>query len=152
MHKSDHNYFCGWAFPFPTTKGWGHIDKRRPALKGEIFTVRKRSLRQGHVFTSVCHSVHRGGERSAYRRGVYIRGRGGSASRGEGGLPTGGVCPTPTPELEKRAVRILLECFLVQGDFCQSLRNIQRCRIESISTQCQICRSTRTSFSNSAHR
>ena len=26
-----------------------------------IFTVRKRSLGQGNVFTPVCHSVHRGG-------------------------------------------------------------------------------------------
>ena len=31
-----------------------------------IFTVRKRSLGQGNVFTSVCHSVH--------RRGVCIQG------------------------------------------------------------------------------
>ena len=35
----------------------------------EIITARKRSLRQGNVFTPVCHSIHRGGGR--------------------------GVCPTP---------------------------------------------------------
>ena len=27
----------------------------------KIITARKRSLRQGNVFTPVCHSVHRGG-------------------------------------------------------------------------------------------
>ena len=37
--------------------------------KNAIFTVRKRSLGQGNVFTSICHSVHEGG---------------GSASGGEG--------------------------------------------------------------------
>ena len=55
-----------------------------------IITARKRILGHGNVFTPVC-------------------------------LFTGGVClqgdlqadPPPLPELEKRAVRILLECFFV---------------------------------------
>ena len=37
-----------------------------------VFTARKRSLRQGFVFTRVCDSVHRGGEYlGRYPRGRY---------------------------------------------------------------------------------
>ena len=68
-----------------------------------FFSARKRSLGQGNVFTRACH--HRSHDqlpgRSAYR---------GSTSRGRG-MPTGGWAD-PLPELEKRTVRILLECFL----------------------------------------
>ena len=64
-----------------------------------IFTVRKRSLGQGNVFTSVCYSV-----------------RGGSLHP-EGALHPGGVGQTPHKILQdtvnERAVHILLECILV---------------------------------------
>ena len=42
--------------------------------------------------------------------GVY---RGFVSRVGKGGLHAGGLPTHPHPELEKRAVRILLECFLV---------------------------------------
>ena len=57
-----------------------------------IFTTRKRSLGQGYVFTRVCHSV--------YKRGVSVR-------------ETPPPDRDPPPYGEDRAVRILLECFLV---------------------------------------
>ena len=38
----------------PSRQYWGSVVPR-------IFTARKRSLGQGNIFTSVCHSVHRGG-------------------------------------------------------------------------------------------
>ena len=43
------------------------------------FIARKRSLGQGNVFTTVCHSVHRQGSAS---RGVCIQGGGGSLHAG----------------------------------------------------------------------
>ena len=39
-----------------------------------VFTVRKRSLGQGKIFTSTCHSVHRGGVHAGE---VCVRGGGG---------------------------------------------------------------------------
>ena len=50
-----------------------------------LVTAHKRSLRQGNVFTTVCHSVH---------RGVSVR-------------------ETLPPYVKERPVRILLECILV---------------------------------------
>ena len=88
---------------------------------------------QGNVCTSVCHSVHRGGgsfpacitgHMTSIHRGWLLSmhhrphdqypGRGGLHPRR--GLPMGKWwADTPLlPELEKRAVRILLECFLVK--------------------------------------
>ena len=60
-----------------------------------IITAPKRSLGQGNVFTSVCHSVHRG---SASRGGLHPGGSpsGGSASRGfalGGSASRGGLHP-----------------------------------------------------------
>ena len=98
-----------------------------------IFTAHKRSLGQGNVFTDVCLST--GGRGSASRgsasvgEGVCIQGGRGSASkRGDvciqrgwargGGLHQG-VGQTPLPQhglrdtVNKRTVRILLECILV---------------------------------------
>ena len=84
-----------------------------------VFTTRKRSLGQGNVFTPVCHSVH--GREVLVGLPACITGRmtsmGGSAYRGVciGGGAYRGVGQTPLElELEKRAVRILLECFLVE--------------------------------------
>ena len=102
-------------------------------------TAHKRSLGQGNVFTGVCLSTGGrgvgfpvctqvtwpGGGGSAYGGdGVCIQGSGiciqGRSHPGGGGLPTGGpsasrgIGQTPLPlELGKRAVRILLACFLV---------------------------------------
>ena len=56
-------------------------------IKIRIITARKRSLGQGNVFTSVCHSVHGGG--SACLHPVGDLHPGGSAS-GEWGLHRGG--------------------------------------------------------------
>ena len=90
-----------------------------------IFTARKRSLGQGNVFKLVCHSVHRDGggfpacitghmTRAVCLQGVCIEG-----GLYLGGLPPGGLGRTPPPHgilrdmINKRAVRILLECILV---------------------------------------
>ena len=95
---------------------------------------------QGNVFTHVCHSVHRGGggwlpsmHHRSHNLGVYIQGWG-SASRGRGyvsggeggciqgwGFVSGGGWTDPPPaELGKRAVRILLECFLVENHLAKT--------------------------------
>ena len=65
----------------------------------KFITAGKRSLGQDNVFTRVCHSVHRGESAS-------------------GGCTSGGSVyrqgwADVSPEAEKRAVRIQLECFLV---------------------------------------
>ena len=59
-------------------------------------------LGQGYVFTRVCDSVHRGG--------VPAPGGGSSPKGVPGGDP-------PPRRLLLRAVRILLECILVNGRF-----------------------------------
>ena len=69
---------------------------------------RERSLGQGNVFIPVCHSVHGGGGGSPTGRGLHL-GEEGSAYRGTASKRVG---QTP-PQLEKRAVCILLECFIV---------------------------------------
>ena len=98
------------------------LHRNRMGLLLGIVTARKRSLGQGNVFTPVCHSVH---GRGVWLPSMHYRsydweclpgGRGESASGG-------GRCPTP-PTLEihgilwdtvnKRALRILLECILVE--------------------------------------
>ena len=97
-----------------------------------IVTARKRSLGQGNIFTSVCHSVKGGGW---WLPSMHHRShdQGGSTSGGlhrgglhpGGGLPPGRVCRgvgRPSPEIygilrdtvNKRAVCILLECILVK--------------------------------------
>ena len=69
-------------------------------LTAMFFIARKRSLGQGNIFTSACHSVHKGGLHAG--EGVCMQGRG-SASRGVGQTPpstmgygqeTGGTHPT----------------------------------------------------------
>ena len=73
-----------------------------------------------YVFTGVCLSTGGGCLQALKGQGVYLWGGGGSAYRGGCGLPTeGGGLPTvgvgqTHPKPEKRAVRILLECFLVR--------------------------------------
>ena len=70
-----------------------------------IFTTRKRSLGQGHIFTSMCQE---------------FCSQGGGAWSGRGGvgllLVGGGGCLVENPpgRLLLRAVRILLECILVR--------------------------------------
>ena len=85
---------------------------------GEILTL-LRSLRQGNVFTRVCHSVHKG-------RGVYPSTDWGKGVCEKRVWTKGGICvdrecalaePPPPSTLPrwslKRAVRTLLECILV---------------------------------------
>ena len=87
-----------------------------------MFTARQQSLGQGNAFTPVCHSVHGvGGGFQACITGHMTSIQGRSASRWvckEGVCLQGGLGRHPSlfppPELRKRAVRILLECFLVQ--------------------------------------
>ena len=62
-----------------------------------LVTARKRSLGQGNVFTPVCHSVHGGGV--CIQRGL-----------GLGRPPSHGIL---WDTINKRVVRILLECILV---------------------------------------
>ena len=67
-----------------------------------LVTAHKQSLGQGNVFTSVCHSVRKGGSESAWG------GRGGSASMGMARPP-----PALQDMVKKWTVHILLECILV---------------------------------------
>ena len=91
-------------------------------LHHAMFTARKRSLGQGNVFTTVCSQG-----RGSASKGICLRrpasGGGGSAS-GEFCIQERGVCithqwhwadlpPPPPRELEKWAVHIILEYFLV---------------------------------------
>ena len=83
---------------------------------GLFITAHKRSLGQGNVFIGVCLCT------DGVSFPACITGH---MTSSQGGLPRGGgfclkgVClrgwveQTPQPELEKWAVRILLECFLV---------------------------------------
>ena len=84
-----------------------------------LITCRKRSLGQGNVFTRVTGgSASSGGQLpggSACRR---VSAYGGSVLIG-GLHPGDGLVDPPPPEPEKLAIRILLECFLVGGSFCQ---------------------------------
>ena len=69
-----------------------------------LITASKRSLEQGNVFYTCLFT---------------------------GDLPTGrsaseGVWQTPSPELEKRAVRITLECFLVTKVYLHLAKNNNR--------------------------
>ena len=68
-------------------------------------------LREGNVFTPVCHSV---------QGGVYPSMQWAKWGCVTGVCNQGGVQPPPQP-VNKRAVRILLECFLVSL-FIQKLR------------------------------
>ena len=92
---------------------WGSVVAR-------IFTVPKRSLGQGNIFTSVCHSVHKGGREVLWCHFLFCH--------GQHLPPPGHPPPTPSPPrtaphteqhpppsvtMEQRAVRILLECILV---------------------------------------
>ena len=82
--------------------------------QNEHLTARKRSLGQGNVFKPVCHSVHMGcsllsmHHRSHDQGGLHL---GRSASRGVGRPPE--VHGILQDTVNKRAVRILLECILV---------------------------------------
>ena len=80
-------------------------------------------LQQGNVFTSVCDSVHRGVsiQEGSLSEGVSVQGvsvQGGPCPRGVS-VQRGGVCPSGgslsgrSPYGYVRAVRILLECILV---------------------------------------
>ena len=96
-------------------------------LSLQIFTARKRSLGQGNVFTPVCHSVHRGGwwlpsmhwegefPSMHWEGGVGFPTYTGLAS--QHALGSGGWLPSMHWNWEKRAVCILLECFLVENEF-----------------------------------
>ena len=88
------------------------IEKCKTEWKGNSFlskirsSKKRRSLGQGNVFTPVCHTVHRGVvSQHATDGGVHPLGR----------HPSPGRHP-PSRQL-KRAVRILLECFLVRRNF-----------------------------------
>ena len=88
-----------------------------------FLTARKRSLGQGKIFRSVCHSVHGGG---VYPQEVCIQGVCLQGDLPPGSLPLEGSASSgglmvvegeggwlePT-ESEKQVVHILLECFLV---------------------------------------
>ena len=78
-----------------------------------FITASKRSLRQGNIFAPVCHSVHRGGvpgkvpTRAGTPPGRYTPPAGTPAAS-----TPGNAC---SDTVNKRAVRILLECILVDN-------------------------------------
>ena len=103
---------------------------RSVQFQEKMITARKRSLRQGNVFTHVCHSAHMG------RRGLHP---GGSASKGEVCIQ-GELGRPPFQDtwdsvlwdtVNKRAVRILLECFLVVIFYYKKKK---RCKKEDLRT------------------
>ena len=81
-----------------------------------LITARKRSLRLGNIFTSVCHSFYPWGVYPCMQwagEGVCIPACNGVClPLGPKGVPQG-VYPLPPRRPLKRAVRILLECILV---------------------------------------
>ena len=91
-----------------------------------IITARKRSLGQGNVFTPVCHSVHRG--RGSAQPPALDADPPGVGQTSLDADPLGwpdppdadppGVWQIPPPDtVNKRSVRILLECILVVEKF-----------------------------------
>ena len=87
-----------------------------------LVTVHKQSLEQGNIFTSMCHSVHRGEigwlpsmhHRSHYQ-GVCLQG-----GLHPGGLHPGGLARPPSNQIlldmvNEHVVRILLGCILVSN-------------------------------------
>ena len=92
----------------------------------EIFTARKRSLGQGNIFTSVCQEFCSQGGRVPGPGGYLVPG--GAWSRGclvpGGAWSQEGVWRTPPGRLLLRALRILLECILVQYDFILTLKKM----------------------------
>ena len=102
----------------------------RPKHCEEIFTARKRSLGQGNIFTSLCQEFcSQVGEEGAWSGGVPgprgVPGPGGAWSREVPGPRR--VCGEPPPPPERlllRAIRILLECILVQFDFILTLKKM----------------------------
>ena len=91
-----------------------------------LATACKRSLGQGNVFICVCHSIHRWGRLPNMHHRSHDKGKGdlipgeGVCLRGKGVCPRERVGQTPSTEPEKRAVHILLECFLVSLMFLLS--------------------------------
>ena len=80
----------------------GHVQLQKEMFTSMLpwfITACKRNLGQGNMFTPVCHSVHRG---SAWSQGGVPGPRGGAWWR------------HPPERLLLRAVRILLECILVE--------------------------------------
>ena len=79
-----------------------------------IITTRKRSLGQGNIFTSVCHSVHRG--KGVYPTPTWMQTPWvGQTPRDQtpGLSRPPSVMGRPPDTANKQAVRILLECILV---------------------------------------
>ena len=103
----------GWVCQAGDTYPTGMLSCYRP----------QRSLGQGYIFTGVCDSVN-GGRYVSFRGGCFLwwwgasSGGGGCASWGgvcflPGALLRGGPGGNPPGRLLLRAVRILLECILV---------------------------------------
>ena len=99
--------------------------------KRKIITIRK--LREGNVFTPVCHSVHRRGlcpggslsrglsvQRGFLSKGLSVKGglcpEGVSVQRGVS--VQGDLCQGDPPYGNVQAVSILLECIFVCYIFC----------------------------------
>ena len=88
----------------------------------KIFTDHKRSLGQGHIFTPVCDSVHRGVVSSPLHVGIHTSpGIQPPGRHHPGRHPPGQTSPwADAPRMlqdmvNKRAVRILLKCIIVKN-------------------------------------
>ena len=97
------------------------IDGTKKDISYCIITARKRSLGQGNIFTPVCHSVHRGG-RAWLLWGGHAWSLGGMRGRSGGVCVVApGGCAWDTTRhgdtVNERAVRILLECILVNRKY-----------------------------------
>ena len=108
-------------------------------FREEFFTVRKRSLGQGNIFAPVCHSVQGGTcPGTPHPQQVHPPGRysppAGTPPRQVHSTRRAGTPPCSNAcwdMVNKRAVRILLECILVIFSFCtlgQSTLKPRSCR------------------------
>ena len=93
-----------------------------------MFLPSATKLRQGNVFTPVCHSVHKGGSASMHA-GIDPLGRHPPGRHPQGDTPLGRPPRADTPpsrRLLQRTVHILLECILVTHNLAENkkARNI----------------------------
>ena len=111
---------------------WWHAFWCRTQVFGSFFIVvnaRKRSLGQGNILTSVCHSFCPQYAFRSHDQGVCLQGEGSGSggfciqggSGSSGGLHGGGKTPSwiLRDTVNEWAVRILLECILVLFCFCK---------------------------------
>ena len=93
-----------------------------------IFTARKQSLGQGNVFTPVCHSVHRRGGVCPPPRMCTPPDAHPPGCRPPPGMQSPPPPPDTSDTVNKRAIRVLLECILVAIAIAITIHPIEKNR------------------------